>query len=605
MDQNATETQIRDAYKTLAMAFHPDKHPDDSRKELAEKTFQEIHKAYQVLSNPEQRAVYDHFGEEGLNSTWSVATRGQSMAEMRAEFERQSRLRQAADAESLVNARGEFSAVINATSLFLPPANRLTALNPALAPTIQQNLTWSKRVGLVSCAQIVGKHGFDMQISDRSMVSVTGQLMSRGNAGGGNLVGTIKTQWSPRFFSEMSASLLRPHVLTTKGQYTVDENVFFNYAIVSQTLAAPPSVTLTYGQRLSSISSLTGFTSIKTGTYTLGGWGADADGQPLRQDVGAMVVGVTKQQPDGTAWTFQCTLADTNQSLSYEWAMKVLGGFKIKTGLSLGTATGFTVFTNSERRVTENVRVMMGVECGLASGVLFKLRVVRLGQRLVFPIVLSPTFRADLVAAATLVPAAAMALSHYFYFVPARKRLTAERLAQLREERMDEIEQRRNSAEQTRELLRAQARKRAESEWAKQGLIVLQAYYGRRDTFPAPQDLSQVTLSDKEHVMALWQQDAHPAEPSTSQPLWWDVQVPLQMLVSQSQLVIPAGRSKSKLIGFFDPCVGERKQLYVRFLFRGQLHEFTCYDTDAVAAPLRCMYIAHTYTAAQQIMPST
>ena len=59
------------------------------------------------------------------------------------------------------------------------------------------------------------------------------------------------------------------------------------------------------------------------------------------------------------------------------------------------------------------------------------------------------------------------------------------------------------------------------------------------------------------------------------------------MLVTQSQLIIPAGRSKSKLIGFFDPCVGERKQLLIRYVFQGALHELVVDDEDAVAAPLR------------------
>lgn len=503
-----------------------------------------IHKAYQVLSDPEQRSVYDHFGEEGLQSNWSVARRGQSMAEMQAEFERQSRLRQAADAESLVNARSEFSAVINATPLFLPSARRLAALNPALGPQLERNLTWEKRVNSVQCAQIVGKHSFDMQVSDRSMASITGQLMTRGGAGGGNLVGALKTQWSPRYYSELSASLLRPHVVTAKGQYTVDENIFFNYAIVAQTLATPPSATVTYGQRLSRISTLTGFTSIKTGAYSLGKWGADEEGVPISSDVGAMVVGASQQYPDGTSWTAQCTLSETNVGIGYDWSIRVLDGFKIRSGVALGTAMGLTAYTNGERRVTENIRVMMGVECGLTSGVLVKLRVVRLGQRLVFPIILTPAFRADLAMGAVLVPAAVMALSHYFYFVPQQKRVRLEKIAQVREEHNSEIEQRRAAAEQTRELLRTQALKRAESEHARQGLIVLDAYYGRRDTFPSPRPVEEGMLSNKDALMALVQQSHDVREPVESQPLWWNVQVPVQMLVTQSQLVIPAGRTK-------------------------------------------------------------
>ena len=157
---------------------------------------------------------------------------------------------------------------------------------------------------------------------------------------------------------------------------------------------------------------------------------------------------------------------------------------------------------------------------------------------------------------------------------------------------MTDIEQRRTSAEQTCALLRPQATKRAEAEYGRSGLVILQAYYGRHDVFPPPMDLDIHILADKEQLFSMLSQYEAPHQvKDNNQPLWCNVRVQLQMLVNQSQLVIPAGRSKSKLLGFFDPCVGERKQLYIRYLFRGRLHELTAHDDDAVAAPLRSQQI--------------
>ncbi len=73
--------------------------------------------------------------------------------------------------------------------------------------------------------------------------------------------------WSPRLFTEITHSFLRPQIITTKGQYTLDANSFFSWQSTMQTLMVPPTFNVTYGQRLSSSSSLTGFTSVRSGTY--------------------------------------------------------------------------------------------------------------------------------------------------------------------------------------------------------------------------------------------------------------------------------------------------------------------------------------------------
>ena len=580
IEQDATDEQIRDAYKTLAIAFHPDKHPDPARKEMAEQAFRDIKRAYEVLSDPHTRTVYDSFGEAGLESQWAVAVRGQTPDEMRTEFERQARLRQAADAESLVQSRGEFAATLDASSLFAPPPQRNRP------PTLDE------RLARIHCLQLMGKHGFDVQLTNQTSVNLAGQMLSRGGMGGGNLMGTLKTHWSPRFFSEMSATLFHPQVLTSKGQYVLNEHVFFTYAVVAQTLSAPPVTTLTWGQRLSTRSNLTGLLSLKTGTFSIGRWGADVPPEKQRPDFAALVVGVTKMEENGTGWSTQITLADIDQVLSLEWSTRLLGVL-IRAGMNLSPGTGISAFTSGEQRVTENMRVTAGIECGLASGVMFKIKVVRLGQKIVVPIVLSPTFRTDLVAAATIIPAAAFGLSHYLYFAPKRRAARAARIAQLRRENAELLEHRRVMAEQTRELLRGQAVKRADTEYSRPGVVIVQAIYGRADQMPAPMNIGPDVLHNKTLLLQLLDRPFdEPLMPqSADQPLWTDVRVPLQMLVAQGQLVIPAGRPKSKLVGFYDPCVGEKKRLYVRYVFRAQLHEFIVDDKDAVAAPLRSQQI--------------
>jgi len=64
VDRSANEDEIKKAYRKLAIKWHPDKNPNN--KELSEKKFKEVSEAYEVLSDPEKRKIYDQFGEEGL-----------------------------------------------------------------------------------------------------------------------------------------------------------------------------------------------------------------------------------------------------------------------------------------------------------------------------------------------------------------------------------------------------------------------------------------------------------------------------------------------------------------------------------------------------------
>jgi DnaJ-class molecular chaperone len=64
VERNASEGDIRKAYRKLAMQYHPDRNPNDKQ---AEERFKEINEAYQVLSDAKKRTHYDRLGSDYSN----------------------------------------------------------------------------------------------------------------------------------------------------------------------------------------------------------------------------------------------------------------------------------------------------------------------------------------------------------------------------------------------------------------------------------------------------------------------------------------------------------------------------------------------------------
>lgn len=69
--------------------YHPDKHLEPEAKKKAEGLFHKTKRAYEVLSDPRQRAIYDCVGTRGLETEgWELVQRTRSPQEIREEYER-------------------------------------------------------------------------------------------------------------------------------------------------------------------------------------------------------------------------------------------------------------------------------------------------------------------------------------------------------------------------------------------------------------------------------------------------------------------------------------------------------------------------------------
>ena len=75
VSKNASDDEIKKAFRKLAKQYHPDLNPGNKE---AEAKFKEVNEAYEVLSDKEKKARYDQFGHAGVDPSYSAGAAGGS-----------------------------------------------------------------------------------------------------------------------------------------------------------------------------------------------------------------------------------------------------------------------------------------------------------------------------------------------------------------------------------------------------------------------------------------------------------------------------------------------------------------------------------------------
>ena len=81
--KDASDAELKKAYRKVAIKYHPDKNPDNKE---AEDKFKEAAEAYEVLSNAEKRQRYDRFGHQGVNGGFGGGGAGMNMDDIFSNF---------------------------------------------------------------------------------------------------------------------------------------------------------------------------------------------------------------------------------------------------------------------------------------------------------------------------------------------------------------------------------------------------------------------------------------------------------------------------------------------------------------------------------------
>ncbi|KAH3755204.1 hypothetical protein DPMN_189894 [Dreissena polymorpha] len=526
ISKEATKDEITQSYKQLSRIYHPDKHQDPVKKKKAEQVFSKIKRAHEVLTDAHKRVIYDLYGEKGLESYGlEIVSRTKTPAEIIAEYKRIQEDEEQKRLERRTNPHSSVEMVIDATSLF--ERDEYAEFSDSM-PEIN-SLTVSQSVECPLTSQDTGIISWNVNAAN--------------GRGTGSFTTTYRRLLANRGTIQAALQFGNKDDLTLRWSHNVNKNCVFK---LHTRLAA--------------------FSDNDTLKITVGFGGGfvyvfDKNWQgrihynvlPVSSLSTVLVYNSERRQV-----VMQIMLSPMNSYIHGGYTHK----FENQEGdvsvvARVGTQ-GFLVQAGVEKKITSFSTIGATLSVGVPTGVAVTVKLFRGQHSLVVPINLSSEILPSAVFYGTITPIIVyMAVKKLIVnpFLTQQKEKDLERKKNEHQERMQE---KRREAEAMVELMRETVERNIEMEERKNGLIITTAIYGK---------LSAENPGDLQSEDCI------------------DVTLPLQALVKDSKLISPEKNTMCDLPGFYDPCFGEEKKLYVKYKFRKKLHHTTIGDKENIRLP--------------------
>ncbi|CAF0903194.1 unnamed protein product [Brachionus calyciflorus] len=233
---------------------------------------------------------------------------------------------------------------------------------------------------------------------------------------------------------------------------------------------------------------------------------------------------------------------------------------KLKSSVQYGFL-GFTFSYGIEKQITQFSKVDASMVINTLAGVALHIELERGLQKFVVPIHLSREVVPSAIFYGTVTPVICFYVVKKMLIDP-YIRDKEEKEAQIKQERLrSELLERKRLALAAQNLMKETVTRNIEKE-GPNGLVITRALYGKlRDE---DKDGTRNVLENEKLV---------------------DVTIPLQFLVKDHTLQILNDQPKSNLEGFYDPCIGETKVLFIQYKYNGEPYETTLTDDQIIRLP--------------------
>lgn len=588
VSRDASDEDIKRAFRNLAQTYHPDKHSDPARKNEASASFTLLQEAYEVLSDPAKRQVYDIYGKEGLASGLEVGTTVNTVDELKQKWAKFKAQEAEQAASPNVVSRGVYVFKFNAENLVKPYSKTVSRIPELTTVSLSQEM--------------------HATLTAKTTAMIGGRVAVMRNLGQNSMVLGLRHALSAFHTLEATANIGLQSLLSVQSSYQLSQHSTAALALTYQQGAG-------LGMQVSTSRQLS---PKHKGELT---W---VVGPPHAR---AMVLGVTSRFK-----TFQTavgvevgasTAANAKVAWKYDKRTTLHASTRVNAG---GYQLGYQVEAGGRYRWSHNTSTGLGLAYG-SQGLIMRGSLVHGEHRIEFPVLLTRDPDLKTVLLACVAPPLLCYSLNRFVVRPLWRRHRLQKAVEARREGAAAQRGAFQRAQGATHLMAPVAARKLRQELAKGGLVIISAKYGthaaieeadeearqRRHTEqqdseqrrqredlehtepphyqqpqqPPPAGKGEDDTEESDEEEAQVQQAAEALLAGEMAPPCLDVTLALRYMTHNGRITFHQGTSKSGLMGFYDCAPGETKVLRVLFLFNKEPHMAILSDQEGAVLPDR------------------
>ncbi|XP_057976357.1 chaperone protein dnaJ 13 [Malania oleifera] len=429
----ASDEEIRKAYRQWAQVYHPDKYQAPQMKDIATENFQRICEAYEILTDEHKRQIYDIYGMEGLTSGLELGPKLNKVDEIKQEFERLQRRKQQEKVLAHVRPSGTILANLSLPQ-FLDGDGIMTGM--AMSSEVQS------------------------QISKRNAISIGGNLAVTGNSGGGAATAVFRHQTSSVSSIEFMASAGLRALIGVQTSRHLSRHSTATIGLAMSLKDGSINLSNAWTRQLSETSNGNIQLTFGLESSVSVGW--------QKKDEKVSAAGELK---------FGTSSFGASAHYTRRLSSKSHGRIAGRVG-----STALEIEVGGGRKISDFSTVRMLYSIGI-QGVSWRLELHRGGQKLIIPILVSNNLNAMFATGAFAIPTSLYFLLKTFILKPYYLRRENQKALENSEKTSAQVQEARAAADKAQQLLENVATRKRNKQLEKGGLVITKAVYGNRRAF--------------------------------------------------------------------------------------------------------------------------